>query len=174
MVGRLRKEIAKRDLSPALWRDMTTEHGRLPSHERAAFARVLHDHTGLSLASVYRRLGGHFPGRVGRKQVSTAEQRELLVAALERTNGRLSPMRFWQEELGAPERPSLATIRRLVRIWRRQQLAAMQLPLPLGPDRPTMFSGATAGDRKRTREDVARDAMAVFLRVFGRHTGEAA
>lgn len=165
MAGRQRAEIARRDLQPDEWQAVAAEHGKLPKAERSALARLLSARTGLSLPSVYRRLGGQFPWqKLGRKPVSTAEQRQRIAELLEQHLGRISPTDIWME-LGAPAKPSLQTVRRQVRRWRYQQLASLQLPLPLGPDRPTSF--ASAKRKTRTTEDVARDALAVLMRVLG-------
>lgn len=153
--------MARRDLTPEEWRKVSEHHTRLPRDTRSALARLLSVRTGLSVPTVYRRLAGKFPGKMGRPAVTSAEQRQQIVDALERTNGRISPLDLYADVLGAPVSPSLQTVRRVVRRWRKEQLAQMQLDLPLGPERATVFAAI------RTPERVAQDAMAVLMRVMG-------
>lgn len=162
MPGRKQADVERGDLTPEEWRRVARKHTRLPRDKRAAAARVLAKGTGLSLPTVYRRLAGIFPHRVGRPQAASKEQRLQIVAALERTDGRMSPERIHQVVLGGPESPSLQTVRKHVRAWRLAQFEKMQPELPFGPDQPTSFA------RVKTAEQVEDDLHAVLTRVIGR------
>jgi len=185
MAQRRRTDIAQRDLRPEDWRQLAREYSALPKRLRAEFLAEVLRRTGLSRATMHRRFHGRFPTWVkkGRKPVTTAEQRLVVMAALERFHGRISAIELWSDKLGAPVTPSLPTVRRICREWREGQYAGRQVadvktlvssilaptsqvPLPLGPDQPTMFAKPT---RPMDRE--AQQAMDALTRAVEARTG---
>lgn len=185
MAQRRRRDIEERDLRPEDWRQLAREYSALPKRLRAEFLSEVQRRTGLSRATMHRRFAGRFPwAKVGRKPVTTAEQRQIVLAALERFHGRISPIELWADKLGSPVTPSLATVRRICREWREGQYArrqvadvktlvstilapTAQVPLPLGPDRPTMFAAAAS----RSVDPEAQQAMDALTRAVEARTG---
>jgi AcrR family transcriptional regulator len=130
---------------------------RMPWCGRGGFVAELARRTGLSRASVYRRLSGKTDDmRRARKggywlTISLAQQ-VALDAALAQDPGR-SAQELWCHVLGAPGRPAARTVGRWLASWRARDAARRQPDLPLG------LPPSTAALSESERCDLAMGAL---------------